>query len=142
MIVIKSHALEYDKAIERECIMDAVLDRQTSDQMTVDGVAVSVTYANEGGARVSEQEIRAYIDRGNAQHPNSTVTGLALEVDGEDVGIHYELAPVPFDRIRRITGYLVGTMDRWNDAKAAEEADRVKHGVTREDRAFTCANGC
>ena len=122
--------------------MDAVLDRQASDQVTVDSVAVSVTYANEGDARVSEQEIRAYIDRGNAQHPNSTVTGLALEVDGEDVGIRYELAPVPFDRIRRITGYLVGTMDRWNDAKAAEEADRVKHGVPREDRAFTCANGC
>lgn len=34
----------------------------------------------------------------------------------------------PFERIRRITGYLVGTMDRWNDAKKAEEADRVKHG--------------
>lgn len=34
-----------------------------------------------------------------------------------------------FERIRRITGYLVGTMDRWNDAKTAEEADRVKHSV-------------
>ena len=32
-----------------------------------------------------------------------------------------------FDRIRRITGYLVGTIDRWNDAKKAEERDRVKH---------------
>ncbi len=32
-----------------------------------------------------------------------------------------------FQRIRRITGYLVGTMDKWNDAKRAEEADRVKH---------------
>lgn len=32
-----------------------------------------------------------------------------------------------FDRIRRITGYLVGTIDRWNDAKRAEERDRVKH---------------
>ena len=34
---------------------------------------------------------------------------------------------VKFERIRRITGYLVGTMDKWNDAKRAEEADRVKH---------------
>lgn len=32
-----------------------------------------------------------------------------------------------FSRIRRITGYLVGDMDRWNDAKRAEEHDRVKH---------------
>ena len=36
---------------------------------------------------------------------------------------------VPFERIRRITGYLVGTMDKWNDAKKAEERDRVKHGA-------------
>ena len=34
-----------------------------------------------------------------------------------------------FERIRRITGYLVGTLDRWNDAKRAEERDRVKHGL-------------
>jgi ribonucleoside-triphosphate reductase len=34
---------------------------------------------------------------------------------------------VKFERIRRITGYLVGTMDKWNDAKKAEEKDRVKH---------------
>ncbi len=37
---------------------------------------------------------------------------------GKDVG---------FERIRRITGYLVGTMDKWNDAKKAEESQRVKH---------------
>ena len=35
----------------------------------------------------------------------------------------------PFERIRRITGYLVGTLDRFNNAKRAEEHDRVKHGV-------------
>ena len=40
---------------------------------------------------------------------------------------------VRFERIRRITGYLVGTMDKWNDAKKAEEHARVKHGLT---------NGC
>ena len=36
---------------------------------------------------------------------------------------------VRFERIRRITGYLVGTVDRFNNAKAAEEKDRVKHDV-------------
>ena len=41
-----------------------------------------------------------------------------VPVVGEGVG---------FERIRRITGYLVGTMDKWNDAKKAEERDRVKH---------------
>jgi anaerobic ribonucleoside-triphosphate reductase len=39
---------------------------------------------------------------------------------GQDVG---------FDRIRRITGYLVGTTDRFNNGKRAEERDRVKHGL-------------
>ena len=40
-----------------------------------------------------------------------------------------EEGDVPFERIRRITGYLVGTLDRFNDGKRAEEADRVKHGL-------------
>jgi ribonucleoside-triphosphate reductase len=39
---------------------------------------------------------------------------------------------VGFERIRRITGYLVGTMDKWNDAKRAEERDRVKHGLSKD----------
>jgi len=43
--------------------------------------------------------------------------------------LNYEFEQVPFERIRRITGYLVGTMDHWNSAKAAEEADRVKHSL-------------
>ena len=40
---------------------------------------------------------------------------------------------VGFERIRRITGYLVGTLDRFNNAKRAEEHDRVKHGITPEE---------
>ncbi len=36
---------------------------------------------------------------------------------------------VPFERLRRITGYLVGSLERWNDGKRAEEADRVKHNI-------------
>lgn len=35
---------------------------------------------------------------------------------------------VAFERVRRITGYLVGTLERFNNAKRAEEQDRVKHG--------------
>ena len=35
---------------------------------------------------------------------------------------------IGFERIRRITGYLVGTLDRFNNAKKAEVKDRVKHG--------------
>ena len=39
-------------------------------------------------------------------------------------------ADVKFDRIRRITGYLVGTTDRFNNAKRAEERDRVNHSLS------------
>lgn len=39
---------------------------------------------------------------------------------------------IPFERIRRITGYLVGTLDKWNDAKKSEERDRVKHQVNTD----------
>ena len=43
-----------------------------------------------------------------------------MKTVGENVG---------FERIRRITGYLVGTTERFNNGKKAEEKDRVKHGV-------------
>ena len=49
------------------------------------------------------------------------MAGKLLAENGQ-VGEH-----VKFDRIRRITGYLVGTTDRFNNAKRAEEKDRVKH---------------
>lgn len=51
------------------------------------------------------------------------MAGKVLAVDGQ-VGEN-----VKFDRIRRITGYLVGTTDRFNNAKRAEERDRVKHSL-------------
>lgn len=41
---------------------------------------------------------------------------------------------IKFERIRRITGYLVGSTDRFNDAKRAEEKDRVKHSLQRGDK--------
>ena len=40
---------------------------------------------------------------------------------------------IKFERIRRITGYLVGTLDRFNDAKYAEVKDRVIHKEVKED---------
>lgn len=62
--------------------------------------------------------------------PNAYLRTLIVKIDEEgymDVEKHYE--PYPFERIRRITGYLVGTVDRFNNAKKAEEHDRVKHGM-------------
>ena len=41
---------------------------------------------------------------------------------------------VPFQRIRRITGYLVGTLESFNNAKKQEEKDRVKHDIREENK--------
>ena len=63
------------------------------------------------------------------ENPERKLETLELTIDGDFVDMKYTFKPVKFDRIRRITGYLVGTMDRWNDAKTAEEHDRVKHSL-------------
>lgn len=47
--------------------------------------------------------------------------------NSDEYGITPVFERVPFQRIRRITGYLVGTLDRFNNAKRAEVEDRVKH---------------
>ena len=49
------------------------------------------------------------------------------ENGSEDVSIEVITKKKRFERIRRITGYLSGDITSWNDAKRAEEADRVKH---------------
>ena len=78
---------------------------------------------------VDERERTAYVDYLQKKY-NRKLQSLDMEIDGEYVNLHYKFEPIGFERIRRITGYLVGTMDQWNDAKAAEEADRVKHTVS------------
>lgn len=84
---------------------------------------------NVKGEQISEKEQQAYVDYLQKKY-NRKLKTLSIELDGEFVNLTYEWEPVPFERIRRITGYLVGTMDHWNDAKTAEESDRVKHGVS------------
>lgn len=78
---------------------------------------------------LSKAEIDAYVSRANELYPDKTIEGMDIMVDGDYVDIKYHFADVPFQRIRRITGYLVGTVDRFNNAKRAEVEDRVKHSV-------------
>lgn len=82
---------------------------------------------NVTGGSIDQKELDAYILRANSKYPIGTVQALDIHVDGDYVDLQYHLSPRPFSRIRRITGYLVGDMSRWNDAKTAEERDRVKH---------------
>ena len=84
---------------------------------------------NVSGGKLSQTEIDAYVMRAEKQNTGKKIATMDIELDGEYVNLKYTFEPVPFNRIRRVTGYLVGTLDRWNDAKKCEEADRVKHSV-------------
>lgn len=81
------------------------------------------------GGEITEEEKKYYLDHAQSQYPRRTLTRLDITLDGDFADLHYYFKPVTFERVRRITGYLVGTLDRWNDAKKAEEKDRVKHQV-------------
>lgn len=75
----------------------------------------------------------AGIGYGSVNHPvdRDPVCGFNGIIDNECPKCHRKEGDgnPNFERIRRITGYLVGTTDRWNNAKRAEEKDRVKHGL-------------
>lgn len=75
----------------------------------------------------------AGIGYGSINHPvdRDPVCGYSGIIDDEcpNCGRKENEGPYKFERIRRITGYLVGTLDRFNDAKKAEVADRVKHTI-------------
>lgn len=73
---------------------------------------------------ISQQEARAYAERA----PKGT-TLVKVETDGEWVNLTY-CDKVPFERIRRVTGYL-SSVARWNNGKVAELHDRVKHAAPK-----------
>lgn len=81
------------------------------------------------GGEMEQKEIDAYVDYLKDKFSTKQLATLDLKVDGDYVDMEYTFDQVPFERIRRITGYLVGTVDRFNNAKRAEEHDRVKHEV-------------
>ena len=77
---------------------------------------------------LTPEEEKAYIEWAIEKYGVEPVS-MQIEFDGEYADVHTNLGRRPFERIRRITGYLVGTLDRFNDAKAAEERQRVKHDL-------------
>ena len=88
----------------------------------IDGIHVAVNGELPG------EELAAYVRRGREKYGRALVS-MDIKPDGEYVDISYHTRKIPFDRIRRITGYLVGTLDKWNDGKRSEERDRVKHAT-------------
>ena len=92
-------------------------------------------------AKVSEKEVLAALEdfeQYETMHVSCLIeVGMRLIAEKkseEDAKEYFDVHSEYFDegkfeRLRRITGYLVGTLDRWNDAKKAEEHARVKHSV-------------
>lgn len=82
---------------------------------------------NVTGGTLDNEEINYYVESAQKKFPEKNLTSIELEVDGDYINAAYHFSAEPFQRIRRITGYLVGTLDRFNNAKRSEESDRVKH---------------
>lgn len=97
--------------------------------MRLEGVlAVSKCKYSVTGGTCSDQELEAYRQRALDifEHEPSEII---IRIDGDYVELDYKFLGPPFERIRRITGYLTGTVERsWNNAKQKELSDRVKHG--------------
>lgn len=91
-------------------------------EKVIDGVRVKNV-----GAEIPDEEVLEYIARGRKMH--GCIETMTVEIVGDDVDLQFYTKSVQFDRIRRITGYLVGTLDRFNNGKRAEVQDRVKHGL-------------
>lgn len=95
-------------------------------------VVAGIEIVFQGKEERSKEEALAYL-----KHITSTrgdeylnkIDHIYIDFEGDDALLEIVEKKVPFERIRRITGYLVGTTDRWNNAKSIELEDRAKHSV-------------
>ena len=76
---------------------------------------------------ISDKELTVYLSQLQSKAKYKIIKA-DVTIDGEYIDVKSTFEHVPFERIRRITGYLVGTTSKWNDAKQAELKDRVTHG--------------
>jgi hypothetical protein len=96
-------------------------------EFVIDGV--KVTFVN--GENITEEMAKNYLDYAEEHklYKDAKVASLTVKLDGEEADMEYEYVQnkPKIERIRRITGYLTGTTDTWNNGKRAELRDRVKH---------------
>ena len=92
---------------------------------------MKVTFKDGNITEIPAEELEAYKKYVKEKYPDEIIDEIILSFDDEGyVNIETHKHSVPFNRLRRITGYLVPSMSKWNNAKRAEENDRVKHGIT------------
>ena len=86
------------------------------------------------GGDISAKELQAYKNYVEKQYAGERIELLEIIIDGDEVELNIRFATIAFERIRRITGYLVGDLSRFNDAKLSEVHDRVKHDFLKNSR--------
>ena len=125
-------------------------DQAKMDRLTAEGMSVQAAQQyldNEKEIASLQRELQAEMSSSESNHSvgcTSTVTGRTADRNGRKWNVtmsctggvsmqnnaHEKMGKgVKFERIRRITGYLTGSLSTWNDAKKAEERDRVKHSM-------------
>lgn len=95
-------------------------------KLTCGGVTITVH-----NGILNDDEAENYVARGRELY-GKNLTEIIATIDPDDsemIELEYKWNREPFHRLRRITGYLVGNLSRWNNGKKAEERDRVKHGT-------------
>jgi ribonucleoside-triphosphate reductase len=128
----------FDK-IKKEAPFHALCNAGHITYIELDGDPAKNLEAFEAVIRAMKESGIGY---GSINHPvdRDPVCGFHGIINGDvcpQCGRHDGDDGYDFERLRRITGYLVGTLSRWNDAKKAEEHDRVKHGVSGETGKLT-----
>ena len=119
--------------IERE-VNEIIQNEMTENPMVKGEILVDGVYVRVKGMDMSLKEVRNYVStvKENQCDFDSELHSLDIAPEKDNkmengISLDYTIGHPKFERIRRITGYLVGTVDRWNNAKRAEEHDRVKH---------------
>lgn len=102
--------------------------RHTVQYEVKEGVFLPVEVTVKNG-EIPFNEAKAYVMHAFDKHVDKVIDAIFVTLDDEFVDLDYHFSTTPFERIRRITGYLVGTLDRFNNAKRSEVEDRVKHDV-------------
>lgn len=92
---------------------------------------MKITFKDGDISEIPQEELDHYVKYVTEKYPDEIIDEIILSFDSEGfVNIETHKHSEPFVRIRRITGYLVGTLERFNNGKRAEEHDRVKHGIS------------
>lgn len=121
------YPVSFSKKIDIEAPYHALTNAGHISYVELDGDPSENLEAFEKIVRYMKE---AGIGYGSINHPvdRDPVCGYNGIINDKCPKCGREEGDVKFERIRRITGYLVGTLDRWNSAKQAEEKERVKHG--------------